>query len=86
MQSCIGHHVFLRSQNFAQPFDFRIHAVEQLLNRIDTQFAALIAVQREANGHVFGQLQQHGLVRFLVGRLRGEAGERLLQRVLRANG
>ncbi len=86
MQSRVGHHVFLRRQNLAQPFDFRIHAVEELLDRVHTQLAAFIAVQREANGHVLGQFKQHGLVRFLVGSLRGKSGERLLQSVLRANG
>ncbi len=86
MQSCVGHQVFLRGQNFAQPFDFGVHSVEQLLDRVHTQFAAFVAVQREANGHVLGQLEEHGLVRLVVGGLRGKSGQRLLQRVLRAHG
>ncbi len=34
---------------------------------------------------MFGQLQKHGLIRFFVGGLGGQASEGLLQRVLRAN-
>ena len=71
---------------FPQPFDFRIHAIEELLHRIHAQLTALVAVERKADSHMFGQLQQHGLVGLFVGGLRGESCERLLQSVLRANG
>ncbi len=85
-QSGVGHHVLLRSQNFAQPFDFGVHAIEELLDRVNPQLATLITIQRETNRYVLGQLEQHGLIGLLIGSLRGKSGERLLQRVLRADG
>ncbi len=79
------HHLFLLAKNLAQRFDFRVHAVEQLLHRIDAQLALFIAVQREADGHVLGEFEQHRLVRLGIRCLRCEAGQCLLQRVLRAH-
>ena len=82
----LGHHLFLRRKDFAQRFDFRVHAVQQLLHRIHAQLAALVTVQREANGHMLCQLEKHRFVGFGIGSLRRQSRQRLLQRVLRAHG
>ena len=74
-----GHHLFLRAQNLAQGFNFGIHAIEKLFYGIDAKFAAFIAVESEANGHVFGELEQHGLVWRLRRRLGGQTSQGLLQ-------
>ena len=52
-----GHHLFLSAEYLAQGFDLRIHAIENLLDGVDAQFTALIAVEGETNGHVFRKLE-----------------------------
>ena len=81
-----GHHFFLSTEYFAQGFNLRIHAIEDLLDGIDAQFTALIAVESEANCYVLRQLEQHWLVWSLGGRLGGQTGQGLLQCMLCANG
>ena len=82
-QPRLRHHLFLRGKDLPQPFNFRIHAVQQLFHSVDAQFAFFVAVQREADGHVFRQFEQHRLVWLGIWRLRRESRQRLLQRILR---
>ena len=85
LNSRAGHCFFLLAQNLPQRFNFRIHTVQHLLHRVHTQFAALVTIQGKANRHMFGQFQQHRLVRLVRRRLRCQPSQRLLQRVLRAH-
>jgi len=43
-------------------------------------------LEREANGEMFGELDQNRLIGFVIGRLCSEFGKGLLQDILRANG
>src|SRR5262249_408560 len=63
----------------------RIHAVEKLLNRVDAEFTAFVAVERKANSDVLGQFQEHRFIGLFVRRLSRESGESLLESVLSAN-
>src|SRR5439155_1728050 len=72
-QPRLRHHLFLRGKDLPQPFNFRIHAVQQLFHSVDAQFAFFVAVQREADGHVFRQFEQHRLVWLGIWRLRRES-------------
>jgi len=56
LDSRVGHHLFLGAQNLAQRFNLRVHAVQKLFHCVDAQLTAFVAVQRKANGNVFGQL------------------------------
>ena len=81
-QTGMRHGLFVMPENLAQRFYLLIHAVKELLDGVHAEFAAFVAVQRETNGHVLGQAEQHRFVRLLRRRLRRESGEGLLQRVL----
>ena len=79
-----GHLVFMRAENLAQVFNLLVHAVEHLPDGVDFHFAALEALQSKADCQVLSKLHDHGLIG-LRGRCLGrQAGQRLLQRVLRA--
>ena len=73
------HGLFVLPENLAQCFYLLIHAVKELLDRVHAEFAAFVAVQRETDGHVLGQAEQHRFVRLLRRRLRRESGEVFLQ-------
>ena len=67
-------------------FDFLVHAVEHLADRVDLHVALFVALERKANREMFGELDEHGLIGLGVGRVRRQFGERRFQRVLRAAG
>ena len=71
------------AQNFAQIFNFLVHAVEHLTNGVNFHFAALEALQRKADGKVLRELNQHRLIGFGAGSFCRKFGERLLQNILR---
>ncbi len=82
----VAHFVFMGAEDFAQVFDFLIHAVEHLAHGVDCNLAALETLEGEANGKMLGELNQDGLIGSGVGCFRGELGEGLLQNVLSASG
>ena len=68
----LGHFFFVRAQDLAQRANLLAHAVEHFAHRVHAHFAALIAVQRKADGQVFGKAQQHRVVGFQRGGLLGD--------------
>src|SRR5712692_2779285 len=74
----------MSAENLSQILDFLVHTVEHLPHCVDLDFAALEALQREADRQVLGQLHNHGFVRLGVRCLRRQARKGLFQCVLRA--
>jgi hypothetical protein len=75
----LGHFIFARAQHFAQRVHFMAHLFEQLAHSIDANFAALEAIEREANRQVFGKFDERGAVELRFRRCRHHSGERLAQ-------
>ncbi len=75
---------FLNAQDLAQIIDLAAHPLESVLHRIHANVAALVAGHGEADSHVLGQPQQHGLVRRIGGALRGHRREGLTEGESRA--
>jgi hypothetical protein len=81
-----GHLVFVRTKNFAEIFNFGVHAVEHLPHGVDFDFAAFKPLQRKANRQMLCQFHENGFVRLAFRSLRRESGDGSPQRVLRGPG
>ena len=75
MPKACPHLVFLNTQNLTQRVHLPAHMLHHLVDGIDFDFAALIAVQSVFDGHVLGGLHQQGRVggTGIGGSLSGEA-------------
>ena len=78
----LGHFVFLDAQDLAQRVHLPAHVLHHVVDGVDLDFAALIAVEGEFDGHAFGGLhQQRCVVAFAGGVLRSLRGQ-----IVRATG
>ncbi len=80
-ESRAGHLFLVSAKDLAQPRNFLGHAVEHLTNGVYAHFAFFVAVQSEADGQMFGQAQQHWVIRFCGWHLRAEIHQRLPQQI-----
>src|SRR5256885_1308043 len=62
-----GHLLFVRAENFPEILDLLIHPVQHLPNGVYLNFTFFVTFQREANCEVFGQANEHRLVRHRSG-------------------
>ena len=59
----LGHFVFLDAQDLAERVHLPAHVLHHVVDSVDFDFAALIAVEGEFDGHAFGGLhQQRGVI------------------------
>ena len=66
----VAHFFFVRAEEFAKRFDFGVEAIEHLADGVDLDVALFVAINREANGEMFGELYERGLIGLGVGRVR----------------
>ena len=67
----LGHLVFLHAQNLAERVHLPAHVLHHVVDGVDLDVAALVAVESEADGHALGGLHQHRclvVVRIIVHR------------------
>ena len=77
----LGHFIFLNPQDLAERVHLPAHVLHHVVDGVDFDFAALIAVEGEFNRHAFSGLhQKRGVVavaRVVLRSLRGQAFEQL---------
>ncbi len=77
----LGHFIFLHAQDLAERVHLPAHVLHHVVDSVDLDFTALIAVEGEFNRHAFSGLHQKRRVIAVVGvvlrSLRGQAFEQL---------
>src|SRR2546426_1889053 len=68
-QAGFSHFVFVCAQNLAQIADFLVHAVQQFLDGVDLDLAALVTLQSKTDRQVLRETHQHGLTGQSLGSL-----------------
>ena len=77
----LGHLVFLDAQDLAERVHLPAHVLHHVVDGVDLDFAALITVEGEFDGHAFGGLHQKrgvvGVAGVVLSSLRGQTFEQL---------
>ncbi len=75
----LAHLVFLNLQDLAERVHLPAHVLHHLVDSVHANFALLITLQGEADGHVLSSFHEQRCIRLFLGHVRGQAFEQLLQ-------